>query len=87
MPDATLAHFTALVHKVIMGEFPIMPQPTWGQDAAYLGSAIDYFQHRLSDLHDDLAHHFNANDDPCQDRGCEWPCDVAMVFGYGGNDE
>lgn len=29
-----------------------------------------------------LQHHFAAESDPCQDRGVEWPCDVADAFGY-----
>lgn len=41
MPDATLQDFNELVMKVHNREFPIMPQPTWGQDVAYLGMLID----------------------------------------------
>lgn len=29
-----------------------------------------------------LEHHLRPNTDPCQDRGCGWPCDVAEAFGY-----
>lgn len=28
-----------------------------------------------------LAHHLGAGTDPCQDRGVEWPCDVAAALG------
>lgn len=27
-----------------------------------------------------LARHMNSGDDPCQDRGVDWPCDVAEAF-------
>lgn len=41
MPEATLADFEALAHKVVSGVFPIMPQPEWGQDAAFVGFIVD----------------------------------------------
>lgn len=50
MPDATLKDFEELVRKVHMGEFPIMPQSTWGQDAAYLGFLIDGMQGQIRQL-------------------------------------
>lgn len=28
-------------------------------------------------LPDKLMHHMSEKDDPCQDRGVEWPCDIA----------
>lgn len=28
-----------------------------------------------------LAHHLDSGTDPCQDRGVEWPCDVAAALG------
>jgi len=27
-----------------------------------------------------LSHHLNAGADPCQDRGVDWPCDVAAAL-------
>lgn len=48
MPDATLADFTDLVGKVHLGIHPIMPQPTWGQDAAYLAFMIDGLRERIA---------------------------------------
>lgn len=27
-----------------------------------------------------LAHHLNPRQDPCQDRGVDWPCDVAKAL-------
>lgn len=41
MADGTLEHYSELADKVIRGEHPIMPQPTWGQDPAYLGFVLD----------------------------------------------
>ena len=39
---------------------------------------------RRTALHDqiatDLAHHLDAESDPCQDRGVDWPCDVAAAL-------
>jgi hypothetical protein len=29
-----------------------------------------------------LGHHLDPDSDPCQDRGVDWPCDVADAFGY-----
>jgi hypothetical protein len=31
-----------------------------------------------------LANHFTEANDPCADRGVEWPCDVARAFLYDG---
>ena len=33
-------------------------------------------------LQDALKHHLSAKTDPCQDRGVDWPCDVAEAFGF-----
>ena len=32
---------------------------------------------RVATLRLKLAHHLTENEDPCQDRGVDWPCDVA----------
>lgn len=41
MADAKLADYEALVDKVHAGVRPILPQPKWGQNAAYLAFMID----------------------------------------------
>lgn len=41
MPDATYEDFCALATALITGESPILPQPEWGQDAAYIAYVID----------------------------------------------
>ncbi len=28
----------------------------------------------------ELRHHLDSRDDPCQDRGASWPCDVAEAL-------
>ncbi len=34
-----------------------------------------------------LRHHLDSRDDPCQDRGASWPCDVAEALRkYAGAD-
>lgn len=35
----------------------------------------------LRNIRQKLAHHLTAEDDPCQDRGVSWPCDVADALG------
>lgn len=49
MPDATLEDFGQLVGHVVMGRSPIMPQPTWGQDAAYLAFVVDAYDARMKE--------------------------------------
>ena len=34
----------------------------------------------VESLRVDLAHHLNERNDPCQDRGVNWPCDVARAL-------
>ena len=36
---------------------------------------------QLANLRNRLAHHLTERTDPCQDRGVEWPCDVAAALG------
>ena len=36
-------------------------------------------QHRI-DVVSALNHHLSPDNDPCQDRGVEWPCDVAEAL-------
>ena len=50
MPDATLADYSALVHKVHMSNYPLLPEPDWGQDAAYLAFIIDGMVKRIEEL-------------------------------------
>jgi hypothetical protein len=34
----------------------------------------------LADVREALKHHLVERDDPCQDRGADWPCDVARAL-------
>jgi hypothetical protein len=36
---------------------------------------------RLTEIRKALVHHLDARNDPCQDRGVDWPCDVADALG------
>jgi hypothetical protein len=37
----------------------------------------------LALLRQELAHHLTERDDPCEDRGVDWPCDVARALAKG----
>lgn len=56
-----------------------------------LAAALPHIRARvLAEVDAALRHHLNAVDDPCDDRGVEWPCDVAdalHVLGAGGERE
>jgi hypothetical protein len=41
VPEATLEDFEELTGLVNMGKNPILPQPEWGQDAAFIAFVID----------------------------------------------
>lgn len=47
MADSTLEHFQELVGILLTTGYPIMPQPHWGQDAAYLGATLDRLHEML----------------------------------------
>lgn len=38
-------------------------------------------------LRQELANHLAAGDDPCQDRGVDWPCDVADALSHAHNED
>jgi hypothetical protein len=58
MPDATLDDFNQLVGKVYVGDFPILPQPAWGQDAALLAFMIDGMRAQIDSLKAQIAELF-----------------------------
>lgn len=40
----------------------------------------------VADLRRKLAYHLVPGTDPCQDHGCDWPCDVATALGVTGGE-
>lgn len=55
MPDATLEDYESLAEKAVeVAAFGgrIMPQPSWGQDAAFIGTYIDNLRDELGALRD-----------------------------------
>ncbi len=53
-----------------------MNELTEPADRAFSAGAIaerDRLSHKL-------RRHMNAGEDPCQDRGVDWPCDVAEAL-------
>jgi len=47
VPDATLGHFEELASLVAYQEFPVMPRPAWGQNAAFVGYMLDALVKRV----------------------------------------
>lgn len=41
MSDSTLDQYNDLAGKVMLSDYPILPQPQWGQDVAYLAFVLD----------------------------------------------
>lgn len=39
--ETTFEHYNELAAALITGERPLLPQPRWGQDAAYIAFVID----------------------------------------------
>jgi hypothetical protein len=56
VPDATLDDYSELVTKFHMGTHPLLPQPSWGQDAAYLAFCIDALVEERNRLRSGLGH-------------------------------
>ena len=58
-----------------------------------IGSTLDHWPNivdaarRVATLRLRLAHHLTELEDPCQDRGVDWPCDVAVALGITENTE
>jgi hypothetical protein len=55
MTEARIEDFAELVGLLALNTHPIMPQPTWGQDAAFLGFVIDRLTQRCVKLSDELG--------------------------------
>ena len=53
----------------------------WWEDATRDEQIIVDAAKRWANLHENLAHYLTKQRDPCQDRGVEWPCDVAETLG------
>ncbi len=58
--------------RVVEGDTVLMSVEMFQRSIDILNSTGDLEKARTM-----LIHHDNASDDPCQDRGVDWPCDVA----------
>lgn len=50
MPDTTLEHFSELASCIAMNEYPILPKPHWGQDAALIAFFVDGMRQANAEL-------------------------------------
>jgi hypothetical protein len=77
MPDprAALTHLTNALPADPAKDGPI------GVDSADLRAVLAAEPDRGAGIRSALSHHLDAGTDPCQDRGVDWPCDVADALG------
>lgn len=50
MSESSLKDFSELATAVMLQEYPILPKPEWGQDAAFVAWTIDKMKSKVADL-------------------------------------
>ncbi len=68
MPDATMRDYVELAAAVMRGDYPILPKPKWGQDAAFIAWTIDHLRADRDEARTDRIEACNALETCLNDR-------------------